>query len=128
MFNIAKVLALHDQVLIRYGGASGVRDSGLLDSALNRPFQTFGGEELYPDPYHKAAAVIESIILNHPFIDGNKRTGFLLGASFLLDYNINLIATEDARYNFVIDISTGSLSFEEIVIWLRQNTEWNKND
>jgi death on curing protein len=93
MFKIATVLALHDQVLNRYGGASGVRDSGLFDSALNRPFQTFGGEDLYPNPYHKAAAVIESIILNHPFIDGNKRTGFLLGASFLLDYNINLIAT-----------------------------------
>ena len=67
MFNVETVLALHDQVLIKYGGASGIRDAGLLDSALNRPFQTFGGEDLYPDVYHKTAAVIESVILNPSF-------------------------------------------------------------
>lgn len=128
MFNLATVIELHNRVIIKYGGASGVRDFGLLDSALHRPFQTFGGEDLYPDPYQKAGAVIESIIVNHPFIDGNKRTGFLLGVSLLLDYDINLTATEDARYDFVIGISTGHFAFEEIVTWLRQNTERTKKD
>ena len=127
MFSIETVLILHEQVLMQYGGASGIRDVGLLDAALNRPFQTFDGEDLYPDVYHKAPAVIESVILNHPFLDGNKRTGFLLCASFLLDHNIQLTASEDSRYNFVINISTGNLSFEEIVIWLQQNTEAKEN-
>ncbi|HWB24712.1 MAG TPA: type II toxin-antitoxin system death-on-curing family toxin [Chitinophagaceae bacterium] len=123
MFNITTVLLLHNEVLKQYGGAAGMRDAGLLDSALNRPFQTFSGEDLYPGVFEKAAAIIESVILNHPFIDGNKRTGFLLCTSFLLDYDIYLVATEDDRYNFVINISTGGLSFEEIVTWLQENTE-----
>lgn len=123
MFSIETVLVLHDEVLKQYGGSQGIRDAGLLDAALSRPFQTFGGEDLYPDNYHKAAAVIESVILNHPFLDGNKRTGFLLCASFLLDNNLRLTATEDERYDFVINISTGSLPFEDIVTWLQQNTE-----
>ncbi len=123
MFDIQTVIALHDEVVKKYGGSLGVREPGSLDAALNRPFQTFGGEYLYNDVYHKAAALIESIILNHPFVDGNKRTGFLLCASFLLDNNIRLTATENARYDFVVNISTGSLSFEEIVSWLQQNTE-----
>jgi len=123
MFDIQTVIALHDEVVKKYGGSLGVREPGSLDAALNRPFQTFGGEDLYNDVFHKAAALIESIILNHPFVDGNKRTGFLLCASFLLDNNIRLTATENARYDFVVNISTGSLSFEEIVSWLQQNTE-----
>ena len=76
----------------------------------------------------KQPQLLKVLSLTHPFIDGNKRTGFLLGASFLLDYDIVLIASEDERYQFVIDISTGTLSCEEIVIWLRENTEWKKND
>lgn len=122
MFIQERVLELHDEVLLRYGGASGTRDSGLLDSALNRPFQTFDGEELYPGPFEKSAAILESIILNHPFIDGNKRTGFLLGATILLDNNIALNASEDDRYDFVINIATGILNFEQIVHWLQKNS------
>jgi death on curing protein len=118
MFIPDKVIELHDEVLRVYGGASGIRDTGLLDSALNRPFQTFGGEELYPSPYEKATAILESIILNHPFIDGNKRTGFLLAATFLLENNIELTASEDERYNFIIKISTGVFRFDEIINWL----------
>jgi death-on-curing protein len=88
MFILDKVLQLHQQVLKLYGGSPGIRDINLLDSALNRPFQTFGGDELYPLPLEKSTAIIESIILNHPFVDGNKRTGFLLGAALLLEYNM----------------------------------------
>jgi death-on-curing protein len=123
MFDIKTVLDLHDRVLTKYGGASGVRDSNLLDSALNRPFQTFGGEDLYPTFYEKAAAVIHSVILNHPFVDGNKRNGFLLGETLLLNYYVEIKATENDCYDFVIKISTGELSFEDIVLRLQQNTQ-----
>ncbi len=121
MFILDKVLQLHQEVLKRYGGAPGIRDINLLDSALNRPFQTFGGDELYPGPFEKSAAIFESIILNHPFVEGNKRTGFLLSATLLLEYNIVLTASEDSLYDFITKISTGEFKFEEIVNWLQEN-------
>ncbi len=121
MFILDKVLQLHQEVLKRYGGAPGIRDINLLDSALNRPFQTFGGDELYPGPFEKSAAIFESIILNHPLVEGNKRTGFLLSATLLLEYNIVLTASEDSLYDFITKISTGEFKFEEIVNWLQEN-------
>ena len=64
---------IHDILIDRFGGAKGVRDSGILQSAINRPYQTFDGNDLYPDAVDKAAAIFESVISNHPFIDGNKK-------------------------------------------------------
>jgi death on curing protein len=84
MILINDILELHDKSLKFYGGASGVRDMGLLESAIARPFQTFGGADLYPDIFEKAAAPGESLIINHPFVDGNKRTGMLAMATLLL--------------------------------------------
>lgn len=78
MFLFEDVITFHDKAIEKYGGSKGLRDFGALDSALNRPWQTFGGEELYPTCFEKAAAIAESVILNHPFVDGNKRTGFIL--------------------------------------------------
>src|SRR3982751_6671210 len=123
MFDIESVLDLHDRVLAKYGGASGIRDNNLLDSALNRPFQTFDAKDLYPTFYEKAAAVIQSVIINHPFVDGNKRTAFLLGETMLLNEHVEISTSEDDRYGFVIKISTSELSFEDIVLWLQQNTQ-----
>ena len=123
MFDYTTVLALHDEVLKRYGGASGIRDNNLLDSALHGPFQTFDGEDLYPSVHEKAAAVLQSIIINHPFADGNKRTGFLLCETLLLESDLEIIAIEDDTYNFVIDVSTGVISFEDILLWLQQHTQ-----
>jgi death-on-curing protein len=94
-----------------------------LESALARPFQTFGGQDLYPDFLTKAAAIGESIIINHPFIDGNKRTGFVLMESILRFGNIKITAPNDELYNFVISISTGEKKFEAIVEWLKENTK-----
>jgi death on curing protein len=72
MMGITEVEKIHDILIERFGGAKGIRDKGSLDSALRRPYQTFDGQELYPRPVDKAAAIFESIISN-PFIDGNKR-------------------------------------------------------
>jgi death-on-curing protein len=78
---------------------------------------------LYSDFFAKAAAIGESIIINHPFVDGNKRTGYVLMESLLRVGNFKIIATNDNLYDFVISISTGEKKFEEIVEWLRENAK-----
>ncbi len=119
------ILRLHELSIIEYGGAHGLRDEGLIESAVARPYQTFGGEDLYQTVYEKAAALAQSIIINHPFVDGNKRTGFLGLLSVLDGENVALTASNELIYAFVIDISTGSKSFEEIVEWLKANSTSN---
>jgi len=85
MILLEDILNLHKYSIQKYGGSEGLRDSGLLESAIARPFQTFGGEDLYPSVFEKAAALGESLIINHPFIDGNKRTGAVAMAALLED-------------------------------------------
>ena len=116
------ILRLHELSIIQYGGAQGIRDEGLIESAIARPYQSFGGQDLYPTVFEKAAAIAQSIIINHPFIDGNKRTGFLAMLATLQYEHYSLTAKTDLIYFFVIDISTGTKSFEDIVDWLTANT------
>lgn len=73
MISVNQALEIHEILINKFGGSNGLRDSGSLESALARPFQIFGDEDLYPDLFTKTAAIGESIIINHPFIDGNKR-------------------------------------------------------
>ena len=112
---------LHEQSIAGYGGGSGVRDMEGLESAINRPFATWGGENLYKDVYEQAAAIGESIVMNHPFVDGNKRTGLALMYAVLRLEGILLNATPDETYQFVVDLATGEKRFEEAVEWLRVN-------
>lgn len=109
---------LHQLSLKYYGGLSGIRDEGLLESAIARPFQTFGGEGLYPSPVEKAAAIAESIVLNHPYLDGNKRTGFLAMFSMVEIYNLQITASESEAHETMIQVSTGALNYEGLVAWL----------
>lgn len=122
MISKLEVLKLHELSIQKYGGSYGVRDEGLLDSALSRPFQTFAGSDLYPSAIEKAAAIIESIIINHPFIDGNKRTGFLAMLAILKMEEMNVVADKEDAYQFVISISTGQIKFNQIIEWLKINT------
>jgi death on curing protein len=78
MIDIADVLKIHDKMIEAYGGASGIRDERYLESALARPFMGSGDSDYYPKPADKAAAVLESLVHNHPFVDGNKRTGYVV--------------------------------------------------
>jgi death-on-curing protein len=87
---------------------------------LNRPYQTFDGKELYPTPLDKAAAILESIVKNHPFTDGNKRTGYVLARLLLMNDQLDIEAEQNQKYQFVISISTGELNFEQIKEWLRK--------
>lgn len=122
MILLEDILNLHKYSIQKYGGSEGLRDLGLLESAIARPFQTFGGEDLYPSVFEKAAALGESLIINHPFIDGNKRTGAVAMAALLEDEGLVFSAEEKDFYNFVISISTGEKKFDEIVEWLKENT------
>jgi death-on-curing protein len=122
MITVAQVLKIHAFAIEKFGGANGVRDTGSLESALARPFQTFGGTKLYTTIFEKAAAIGESIIMNHPFIDGNKRTGYLLMEALLRYEGFKITANDITLYNFVINISTGTMPFNNIVEWLKENT------
>lgn len=122
MISIEQAQQIHTIAIEKFGGANGIRDTGSLESALSRPFQTFGGNELYPSIFEKAAAIAESLIMNHPFIDGNKRTGYLLMEALLRYDSYKITAPDNDLYNFIINISTGSISFAEIVEWLKDNT------
>jgi len=115
------VLAMHDRLLAEHGGASGVRDSSLLESALARPKQILAYGE--PDVFELAAAYASGIVGNHPFVDGNKRTGFMSAFVFLACNGQKLIATEVAAAQAVVDLAAGNLEDAGFAEWLRGNCE-----
>ena len=123
MIGIEEVVKIHEILIERFGGSNGIRDISLLSSAINRPFQFFNGEELYPSALEKAAAIIESIVLNHPFIDGNKRTGYVLMRMLLLENGFDISATQDEKYDFVCDIADGTIKIEEIKDWIKNHIQ-----
>ena len=118
MIRLSEVLAIHAHLLELYGGLSGIREPEMLSSALARPFQTFGGEDLYPTIFDKGAAVLESIVRNHPFLDGNKRTGYAILELLLMANSLEITASEDEKYDFVIAVAEGRLDFDGIRSWI----------
>ena len=121
MITLQEAEKIHRILIEKFGGAGGVRDMRGLDSALKRPYATFGKKELYPTPIEKAAAIIESIIINHPFLDGNKRLGYVLMRLLLLEQHYDIIASNSEKYSFVLSISEGELSFEDICTWIQKH-------
>ena len=121
MISEKEALEIHAILIERFGGSTGIRDIELLNSALNRPYQTFDGNELYPTPVDKAAAILESIVKNHPFTDGNKRTGYVLARLLLMNEELDIHANQEQKYQLVISISKGELSFDQIKEWLEKN-------
>jgi death on curing protein len=119
MIGLQEALAVHDALITATGGAYGVRDQGGLEAALARPYATFAGTNLYPTPVDKAAAVLESIVKNHPFVDGNKRSGYVLARLTLITYDMDLVASDDAEYDLVIRVATGALDVEQVRAWLQ---------
>lgn len=122
MISVNTVLKIHSSLIKTYGGADGVRDSSSLESAINRPYATFDGVDLYPTAHHKASALFQSILINHPFIDGNKRTAFALMFYILRNDQIELNADESELYEFVISCSKGEQDFDQILNWIQQHT------
>lgn len=119
---LIEVLELHHKVIELSGGAFGIRDVGLLESAIAQPRMTFGGEDLYPSLLEKAAALGFSIIMNHPFVDGNKRTGHAATETFLVLNGIEINASVDEQERLVLAIAAGELGREPFVEWLKRNT------
>ena len=118
MIDIEDVLKIHEFLINKFGGSQGVRDIDLLKSAIGRPFQTFDKKDLYGSPIEKSAAIIESVVSNHPFIDGNKRLGYVLMRLFLMEQGMDIRASQKGKYEFFIAIASGNLSFEEIISWI----------
>ena len=118
MIELQDVLNIHNILIDKFGGSKGVRDHGSLESAINRPFATFEQHDLYPTPSAKAAAILESILINHPFLDGNKRTAYVLMRLILMNYGFDIFAEQDDKYKMVISASTGDLRFDEIKQWI----------
>ena len=114
MISLAEVVKIREILIDKFGGSKGIRDQALLESAIHRPFQTFDKNLLYPSAVDQAAALAESLITNHPFHDGNKRIGYTMMRLHLLMNHIDIEATEDEKYGFVIKIASGNSSFGEI--------------
>ena len=94
MISINEVLNIHQELINRFGGRLGIRDIQLLESALQRPFQTFDGKALYETPLEKAAALTESLLRNHPFIDGNKRVAYAVLRLFLKSTGYSILGDQ----------------------------------
>jgi death-on-curing protein len=118
--SVSQVLELHAALSTAFGGPSGVRDRGGLESAVGRPAQTFDGEELYPDLAAKAAALMHSLVLNHPFLDGNKRVG-AAAAELFVEINGGVVhATDEEFEHITLETAKGHVSAEALSIWFRQ--------
>ena len=114
---VAEILAIHDDLIERYGGAAGVRDPGQLEAALFRPQTGY-----YVDVIAQAAALWESLSQNHAFVDGNKRVAFAAMFAFLAINGISLMATADEAWTFVSALyESGAFCFETLETWLRRN-------
>lgn len=118
MIQINNVNSIQKILIDLFGGKHGVRDKSLLESAIARPYSTFDGNELYASIEEKASAIIESILINHLFVDGNKRIGYVLMRLILLNSEKDIEAREDEKYKFVISIASGNLKFEGILDWI----------
>ncbi|MDA8078434.1 MAG: type II toxin-antitoxin system death-on-curing family toxin [Nitrospiraceae bacterium] len=118
-----QVLFIHSRIIDATGGAHGILDAGLLRSAVARPLATFGGKDLYADLFHKAAALMESLARNHPFIDGNKRTAIAAASIFLSINGHVLECTQKELERFALSVATGRVSFEPAAAWFQKHSE-----
>lgn len=114
----SQILLLHDQLISETGGSSGLRDESLLDSALNAPFQTFDGEDVYPSLQQKAARLCFSLVKNHPFIDGNKRIGAHAMLVFLALNGIDLQYSQEEFSDIIIQLAAGEIELTDLLHWI----------
>lgn len=118
MIEKTEVIAIHDTLIEKFGGATGIRDERYLESALARPFMGGSDFDYYPTPVHKAAALLESLVHNHPFVDGNKRTGYVVMRALLNEFGLDIQESTDEKFNFLHEVASGNLDFDQIFEWI----------
>jgi death-on-curing protein len=119
---LSEVIAIHRDQIERYGGSLGVRDLGLLQSAVAMPAAAFGGQYLHGDLCEMAAAYLFHIVQNHPFIDGNKRVGAVAADVFLAMNDVELTAGQDDYAELVLSVARGETSKSAVAEYFRANT------
>jgi death-on-curing protein len=120
---LGEVVRLPQIVIEQSGGATGIRDLGLLDTALAQPRATFDGRDLHPALLEKAAALCTSVVQNHPFVDGNKRVGHAAMATFLVLNGFEITATIDEQEQLILDLASGRRRREDVLAWLQNHTK-----
>jgi death-on-curing protein len=113
-----QILLLHYELINIHGGSNGIRDETLLDSAIAAPFQTFVGQSMFPSIQQKAVRLGYGLIMNHPFIDGNKRIGAHVMLTMLAMNGIELEYTQKELYEIIIKVAASEASFEELLDWV----------
>jgi death-on-curing protein len=120
--NPEQVLFLHSRLIVETGGEHGIRDLGMLLSSVGRPQATFEGEELYTDLFAKAAALMESLVRNHPFVDGNKRTAITAVGLFLRMNGYRLSVDNNEMISFTLACAQSQRSLGEIADWFKKHS------
>lgn len=123
---VEEVLILHRRLIQRTGGSDGIRAMGLLESAVARPQASFGNEDLYPDLWSKTAALMHSLVKNHPLVDGNKRTAITAAGIFLELNGHTLTASNEELLDFTRQVTTGDMELEEMAVWLQAHSAANR--
>lgn len=116
--SLAEVIELHRRVVVQTGGASGLRDTGRLESAVAQPRMTYGERDLYPTLIEKAGTLCFSLIQNHPFVDGNKRLGHAAMEVFLILNGHEIRASVDEQETLMLGVASGGVSRDSLVEWL----------
>ncbi len=116
---IEEIMRIHAAQISEHGGLHGIRDIGLLDSAINAPQASFGGEFLYEDIPAQAAAYLYHLVKNHPFLDGNKRTGIVSTIIFLKTNNISITWSNDELFELTMHVATSQISKEQLITVFR---------
>lgn len=122
-FSVDKVKLLHQFMAEETGGSVGIRDEGLLDSAIEGIYQTFDGKELYPSKEEKGARLGYSLISNHSFLDGNKRIGMFVMLTFLEVNGIRLECTNEDVAEAGLAVATGKMGYEDLLEWVKSHEE-----
>lgn len=113
-----QVLRIYDHLIAETGGSAGLRDEAMLDSALNAPFQTFGGEDVYPSLQQKAARLCFGLVKNHPFVDGNKRIGAHIMLVFLALNGVELHHSQAEFSDVILRLAAGEIAAEDLMRWI----------
>ena len=116
-----QILLLHDQLVTETGGTSGLRDEGMLDSALNAPFQSFDGVDVYPSLQQKAARLCFGLVKNHPFVDGNKRIGAHTMLVFLALNGIELQYSQTELSDIILQLAAGEIELPAMLEWIQMH-------